>query len=1040
MNLPELSVNRPVTTLMIFLGAIVIGGVCLWQLPIDLLPEMDLPVISVITIYEGAAPEDVESKVTEVLEGFLSTVPELKHITSISKEEMSLITLTFEWGTNLDTRANEVRDSVGMAKMRLPDEVDEPRVLKFDISRFPIMVYGVTARESYPNLEKTLDDEVADPLKRLPGVASAAALVPLRRQINVDVDRERLAAYGLTLQDIARVIARENEDTPAGNIKMGLIDYLVRVPGEFKQVGPMHNIVLTSHNGSVVRLSDIATVTDGLKEIRRYITINGEPGAVVMVQKQSGANTVQVARAVHKRLEELKKNLPPDIHIINVMDNSEDIERAIHDLAQTLLIGGVLAMLVVLVFLRRWRATLIIGLTIPFSLILAVILIYFLGYTINMMTLFAMIIAIGMIVDNAIVILENITRHREEGERPKEGAVYGSSEVAMAITASTLTTICIFFPILFVKGITQILFAEFAIVVCVTLLASLFAAITFTPMFSSTLLRREKFIGASQGPLFRFSERAFDSLSDVYGRLLGWALAHRKTVILAAIVIFGSSLLLVPFLGSEFIPEEDRAMVQGTVHLQVGTRVEETARVMAEVDRIIKDEIPENERIAVFTRCGTSEEGMSSVFGEEGSQIGVFGVKLVPKIQRTCNITEIGAALRKRLNALRGPLRIEKYSLETGDPMTGLITGGALPLTIDIIGDDVEATDRVAAQIKEVARATTGTVDVNVSRTKGKAEVWVNVNRDKASALGLNVSDIGDTARASIYGRQASKYRVRGDEYDIFVRLREPDRSDMRDVLALPVRLPSGKLVRAENIADISVERGPLEIERKDQGRIVSVTGNVYKRSLGDVVADIETGIKNMKIPPGVEVIVSGQTEEQRESFFWLTLALGVGVILVFMVMASQFESLLDPFVVMFSVPFAFTGSIWAIFLGGHHMSVVVFLGLLMLIGIVVNNAIVLVDYTNILRARGLDVLQAVRQAGKIRLRPVLMTALTTIVALIPMAFGKGQGSEIWNPLGLTVMGGLLVSTLVTLVLVPTMYSIFEARIRQENTRRENRG
>lgn len=1035
MNLPELSVNRPITTLMIFFAAIVIGAVCLWQLPIDLLPEMDLPAISVITMYEGAAPEDVETKVTEILEGDLSTVPELKHITSVSKEGMSLITLTFEWGTDLDTRANEVRDSVGMAKIRLPDEVDEPRVLKFDISQFPIMFFGVTARESYPHLEDILEDEVTDPLQRLPGVASAAAIFPLKRQINVDVDRERLAAYGLTLQDVARVIARENKDTPAGNVKMGLTDYLVRVPGEFKDVGPMRDIVLASRNGSVVRLSDVSTIQDGFKETQRYITINSEPGAVFMVQKQSGANTVQVARAVKKRLESLKKRLPPDVHIMNVMDSSEDIERAINDLARTLLIGGLLAMVVVLVFLRRSRATLVIGLTIPFSLILTVILIYFLGYTINMMTLFGMVIAIGMIVDNAIVILENITRHREQGERPKEGAVYGASEVAMAITASTLTTICIFFPILFVKGITKILFTEFAVVVCVTLLASLFSAITLTPMLSSTLLAREKFGKGGHGRFFAFSERAFESLSEAYSRLLGWALTHRKTVILGAIVVFGSAVLLYFSLGSEFIPEEDRAMIQGTVHLQVGTRVEETGRVMAEIDRLIKKEIPENERIAVFARCGTSAEGMSSVFGEEGSHIGEFGIKLVPKVKRSRQVTEIAAALRKRLNELRGPLRIEKFSLQTGDPMSGLISGGEHPLTINIIGDDIDVTDKIAAKIKEIALNTPGTVDINVSRAKGKPEVWVNVDRDKASALGLNVSDIGDTVRASFYGREASKYRVAGDEYDIFVRLREPDRSDIRDALAIPVQLPLGKLVRAENLMDISVERGPLEIERKDQGRIVSVTGNVYKRSLGDVVADIEAEMKKIEIPPGVEVIMAGQTEEQRESFFWLALALGVGIILVFMVMASEFESLLDPFVVMFSVPFAFTGSIWAIFLSGHHMSVIVFLGLLMLIGVVVNNAIVLVDYTNILRARGLDVFQAVRQAGKTRLRPVLMTALTTIVALIPMAFGKGQAAEIWNPLGLTVMGGLFVSTVVTLILVPTMYSIFEARVKRGNSR-----
>lgn len=1035
MTLPRFAVGKPVTVMMIFLAVLMIGAVCLTQLPVDLLPEMDVPAISVVTVYEGAAPEDVETKVTEPLERFLSTVPELKHITSKSKEGMSVITLSFEWGTDVDTRANEVRDSVGMAKMRLPDEVDEPRVLKFDINRFPILVYGATATESYPRLEDILDEAICDPLKRLPGVGAADTIVPLHRQINVDVDREGLAAYGLTPLDVAFAIARENKDTPAGNIKMGLTDYLVRVPGEFNDVGPMKQIVLAARNGSAVRLADVGTVEDGFEEVSRHITVNGRPGAIVLVQKQSEANTVQVAKAVRKRLESLVKRLPPDVKLVNLMDSSEDIEQSIEDLSQTLLRGGLLAMLVVLVFLRRLRATLIIALTVPFSLIAAVVVVYFLDYTINIMTLFAMVIAVGMIVDNAIVILENITRHREEGERPGEGAVFGASEVALAITASTLTTVCIFFPILFVQGITKIIFTEFAVVVCVVLFASLGSAILLTPMLSAKLLAGERF-GAGQGWLFRTSERAFEALADGYARLLGWALRHRIAVVVVAFALFGASLLLVPHLGSEFMPEEDKAIVRGTVKLPVGTRVEETARVMQALDRIVTEEVPAAERIAVFTRCGTSKEGFSSVTGEEGSHIGTFGVKLVRRVRRSRDVKAIAAGLRKRLDAERGMLRIDKYRLELGDMMSGMILGGEQPLTVNILGDDLDVTDAIAARIKALAERTPGTVDLAVSRVKGKPELWVNVDRAKASDLGLNVSQIGDVVRASFYGKEASKYRIRGDEYDIFVRLRQSDRAETGDVGATPVRTASGRLIRTENVSDVSVEYGPLEIDRKDQGRIVNVTGNVHRRSLGEVVADLESAIAKLDIPAGVEIKMAGQTEEQRESFYWLTLALGVGIVLVYMVMAAQFESLLHPFVVMFAIPFAFTGTFVAIFLGGHHVSIVVFLGLLMLIGVVVNNAIVLVDYTNILRARGLPMTEAVRQAGRTRLRPVLMTALTTIVALIPMAFGRGQGAEVWNPLGLTVLGGLLTSTVVTLVLVPTIYSLLEGR-RKARTARE---
>jgi len=1029
MNIPEFSVKKPVTVFMIFLGALMVGALCLALLPIDALPEMDVPTITVITQYPGAAPEEVESKVTEILERYLSTVPELDHITSTSTEDMSTITLSFEWDTDMDTRANEVRDAVGMAKRELPDEIEEPRVMKFDISQFPIMVYGIMADESYPLLEDILEDEIADPLKRLPGVGTASAYIPLHRQINVEFDRERLASYGLSPQDVVLAIMNENKDTSAGNIKMGLTDYLVRVPGEFKQVEPMHEIVLASRNGSIVKLSDIGTVEDGFEEIELYIRINGQRGAIVIVQKQSGANTVQVARLVHKRMEELKKNLPPDIKVVNVMDSSEDIERTIHDLSSTLLIGGLLAMAVVLVFLRQWRATLVIALTIPFSLIVAIILIYFLDYTINMMSMFAMIIAIGMVVDNAIVVLENITRHREEGERPKEGAVYGASEVAMAITASTLTTICIFFPILFVRGITKIIFTEFAVVISVVLLASLFSAVTLTPMLSSTLMRAPM-QASRHSRFFSKTERMFDVLASTYARILSWALGHRKTVITVALVLFIGSLSLVPFLGSEFMPQEDTAFLQGTVQLPVGTRVEETARVMGALEDILKDEVPESERVAIFTRCGVSEGGRGPSSGSEGAHIGIFVVKLVPKVQRNRVIADIAAGVRRRLNESKGILQIEKYSISTGDPMESMIIGGGSPLTINIIGDDMDLTDEIAAEVKKIAENTPGAVDVGISRVKGRPEIWVNVDRAKASAMGLNVSDIGDTIRASFYGRQASMYRVKGNEYDIFVRLQEKDRQDIREVQATTVRLPGGQLVRVDNVAQTNIEYGPVEIQRKDQGRIVNVEGNVYKRSLGEVVGDIEAEIGKLDIPQGVEIYMAGQVEEQRESFFWLILALIVGSALVYMVMASQFESLLHPFVVMFSIPFAFSGAIVAVFLGGHHISIVIFLGLLMLIGVVVNNAIVLVDYINILRARDLELKEAIRRAGQTRLRPVLMTALTTIVALLPMAFGKGQGSEIWNPLGLTIMGGLLVSTMVTLIIVPVLYSVFEARVK----------
>ncbi len=1031
MKLPEISVRRPVSMLMVFCAAIIVGGVCLSQMPIDLFPKMDLPAITVITQYKGAAPEDVESKVTKVLESNLSTVPELKHITSTSKEEISTITLTFEWGTDLDTRANEVRDMVGLSKILLPDDVDEPRVVKINIGMFPILVYGVTAEESYPKLEKILKDEIGDPVKRLSGVATSTVMVPLVRQINVDLDRERLAAHNLTPLDVARVIGRENANTPAGNVRTGLADYVVRVPGEFTEVEPMKSIVLSASGGSIVRLLDVGEVSDGFAEISQHIKINGKSAAIITVQKQSGANTVEVARAVRAALPKLMKRLPADVRIVPIMDSSEDIERTVNDLTEALVIAGVMTMLMVVLFLRKWRATLVIGLTIPFSLILALIFGYFLGYTINMITMFALIVAIGMVVDDAIVILEVITRHREAGERPNEGAMYGASEVAMAVISSTATTICVFFPILFVKGIMRILLTDFAVTMAVAMLGSLFSALTLTPMLSSTLMRKEKFgEDAEPGPFFRFTERAFTALYEFYGRVLAWALGHRWTVIGGAVLVLAAMLPLAAFVGSDFMPQEDRNMFSGTLYLPVGTRIEETSRVMDEVGRIITETIPQDERIAVYTVCGTSPGGAGRMGGDEGAHIGTFGVKLVTRNQRGRSVFEIGADLRKRMDAARGVLQLEKYRLDMGDPMSSMMQGGEQPLTINIIGDDLDATDKLAIQIRDIAKATPGAKDVNISRVKGVPELWVRVDRDKASTLGLNVSDVGDVVRASIYGNTASKFRVMGDEYDVLVRVRESDRDDPRDILAVPVRLSPGTLIRAENVATLTEERGPLSIDRKDRGRVVNVTGSVESRSLGEIAKDIRAGIARLDIPRGVDVVFAGQVSEQEESSFWMYIAMAVGICLVYMVMASQFESLRDPFIVMFSVPFGFAGAIAALFLGGQHINVVVFLGMLLLIGIVVKNAILLVDYTNVLRRRGVPLAEAVPLAGKTRLRPVLMTALATMGGLAPLAFGKGQGAEIWNPLGITVLGGLVVSTFVTLVLVPTIYSMFESRLK----------
>ncbi len=1022
MKLSQTSVRKPITTLMVFLGVIMVGLFCIVQMPIDLYPEMDIPSITVLTTYEGAGPEEIEEKVTQVLEERLATVEDLKHIYSTSREGISTIRLMFDWSTNLESRSNDVRDAIDMAQRDIPDQADRSRIFKLDVSQFPVMVYGVLAGASYSGLEDLLKDEVADQLESIPGVGSVRVIVPLRRQVNIDLDRERMAAYGLTPQEVARKVLAENQEVSAGSIKMGEIDYLPRISAQFENVEPMNEIVVLSREGTIVRLKDLGQASDGFKDLKLDVKISGSPGGILMIQKQSDANTVEVSKKVAAMLPSLTARLPEDVRVINVMDSAEDIERMVDDLFQTLIIGGVLAMVAVLFFLRQWRGTVVIGLAIPFSLVAAGILMYFLGYSINMITLFALIVAIGMVVDNAVVVLENIARHREDGEGPFQGAVFGASEVGMAVVASTMTTLCIFFPLFFIQGVARILFTPFALVAAAIMLASLFTALTMTPMLASRLMAKSYGGTQSGGRFFQLTESWFDKLALHYSRLLGWCLGHRKLV-LGSVALFSLlSLLWIPHIGTEFMPVQDRAMVSGTIELPIGTRVERTAEVVYEVLSMMAGEIPPQDLDSFYSRCGTSESGFG---GSEGSHIGEFGFKLVPQNERKYHVTELADRMRRRIAEIAGQFDIENFRVDIQDAMSSMMTGGELPLTVNILSKDLDEADRFADQVLARVKNIPGTVDISKSLKKGAPEVWINVDRRKASALGINVSDIASSFRAGIYGYDAGKFRTGRNEYDIMVRFRLEDRSDLDSLRAIPVRLPGGELIRAESVAEVTREFGPLEIERKDQQRVVRVEGDVFGRSLGDVIADVEKAVQEIGVPAGVIVDMGGQTEDMREAFLWLSVSLLIGVILVYMVMASQFESFLDPFVVMFSVPVAFVGVIWFLALGGHTLNIIVFLGMLLLIGIVVNNAIVLVDYINILLARGYKMGEAVREAGKTRLRPVLMTAITTIVALMPMAFKRGQGAEVWNPLGMTILGGLLVSTLVTLVLVPTVYSVF---------------
>ncbi|MDD2688618.1 MAG: efflux RND transporter permease subunit [Candidatus Omnitrophica bacterium] len=1041
MNLPEFGVKRPVTNIMIFSAIIILALYSLTRLGIDSMPEIEPPAISVISTYAGASPEDVEIKVSEPLENQLATTPGLEKITSRSLEGLSVLTLKFIWGTNLDEASNDIRDRIEQTKRYLPDipdEMDTPFIFKFNTAMIPVLFVGITAEQSYPELFDMIDKKVGDPLRQIPGVGTVQLQGGLERQINIWIDRHKLQGHGFSILDVKDVLAKENVTQPAGNIKSGFTDYLLRVPGEFATPDEINSVILGKRNGNLVYLKDVARVEDSFKEVTQIVRINSRQGLMLMVQKQTGTNTVQVATLAKKKLDELQKILPKDVKMYLVMDFSQDIINSLDSLKSTIWTGGILVILVVWFFLRQFLPSLIIGLTIPFSLLIAFIYLFLSGKTINTISLSSLTIAIGMVVDNAIVVVDNIYRHLERGQRPQEASIFGTSEMFLAIGASTLTTVVVFLPMLFITGVVGIMFGELAVIVTVTLLASLFTAATFSPMLCSKWMRVNNVQAQSKnkwfGKFYLISEHWFKSWEEFYGKSLAWCLGHKKIVIFGFLGVFIFSLFLTRFVGNEFIPEEDSGDLSSTVNLPIGTRVEETDKIAAKIENIFKEEVPEKK--FMYVRSG-QRAGIGTVMGgQSGSHVTTGGAKLVPKTERKRSVKEVAQIIRKRIKQIPGVL---KTDISTGNPIGRIITGTAgKQVQVEIIGHSFEDTDALAQKIKEIMEKVPGATDVSISRELNRPELRVEVYREKAAALGLNMRTIADSVKTFVEGATATKYREKGETYDIYVRLEERFRAKPEDVENLSIVSPfTGKQIKLSTVARVHETAGPVEIERKNRERVVRVECNTYKRSMGKVIDDIKENLRKITIPSDIVINFGGEAEEQGKAFKDLTLLLALGIALVYMVMAAQFESLLDPFVVMFSIPFTFTGVILGFVLTGTTLSIITFLGLIMLMGIVVNNAIVLISYINILRSRGLSMLEAVTIGGKERLRPVLMTTITTLAGLLPLALSTGEGSEIWQPLGITMLGGLSLSTLITMLFVPTLYTVFEARIRKNGGKKK---
>lgn len=1044
MNLPEFGVKRPTTNLMIFSAIIIIALYSLTRLGIDLMPEIEPPAISVVSSYPGASPQDVEIKVTEPLENQLATTPGLDKITSRSNEGSSVISLKFKWGTNLDEATNDIRDRIELAKRFLPDipeEMDNPFIFKFNTANTPILFIGVTAQQSYPELFDIIDKKVGDALRQLSGVGTVQLMGGLERQINIWINRERLEGYGLSIIDIQNALKQENITQPLGNIKSGLTDYLLRLPGEFASPDEINLLILGKYNGKYIYLKDVARVEDSFKEVRMNVRINRQRAMMLMVQRQSGTNTVEVAERIKKKLTELEPGLPQDIKMHIIFDSSKDIIDSLDALKSSLWLGIILVILVVWFFLRQLLGSLIIALTIPFSLLIAFVYLFLSGKTINIISLSSLAIACGMVVDNAIVVVDNIYRYMERGQRPQEASIFGTSEMFLSISASTFTTIVVFLPMLFVTGFIGIMFGEMAIIITVTLLASLFTAVTFSPMLCAKWLRfRTQDITrkAQKGiiaKLYDISEKMFKGWEDSYANSLAWCLRHKKTVVIGFAAVFILSLFSIKFIGNEFIPEEDTGDMRITTNMQLGMRLEETDRAAKKVEDIFEKYVPEAK--IIFVRSGESTRGAGRVMGgASGSHIVVSGTKLIPKTQRKRSVFEIGQVVRNQIRKIPGVLKVD---IQTGNPIGRMITGmGGKAIQVEIIGHDLAKTYALAEKIKGLMEKIPGVVDASVSKEINRPELRIAIDREKAGGLGINMNTIASSIKTYIEGSTATRYREKGKTYDIYVQLEEEGRSKIEDVENLTLISPvTGRQIRLSNFARIYEDFGPVEIERKNRERVIKVECNVYKRSAGKVREDIRKALEKITISSDVMINFGGEAEEQATAFRDLSLLLILGIILVYMIMAAQFESLLDPFIVMFAVPFTFTGVLLAFLVTGTTLSIITFLGIVMLMGIVVNNAIVLISYIGILRARGYSMLDAVTQGGKDRLRPVLMTTITTLAGLLPLALSHGEGSETWQPLGITMLGGLSVSTFVTMLFVPTLYAVFEGRLKKRDAKKK---
>jgi HAE1 family hydrophobic/amphiphilic exporter-1 len=1046
MSIYKTAINRPVTTVLIFVAVIIIGLFSLNRLPIDQFPEIDAPFITVMTTYPGASAGEVETNVTRIIENSLNSIDGLKELTSSSRDNISIVLLEFEWGTNLDEISNDARSYLDMIRDYLPEGCSTPVLFKLNTSMMPILQYYVLAEESYPGLEKMLNDEVVTVLNRVDGIGAIGIAGAPQRYIYVDIDQAKLEAYGLPLELVGSAIGSNNLNLASGTVKMEKEQYHMQVRSEYIESSEIGDIVVATVMGKPIFVKDVATIRDTIKDLTLDEKVNGQEAVRLMISKKSGANTVQVCKDVRKEMAKIQKRLPSDIEIGIIYDSSEEIQNSIDSLKESILYALLFVVLVVFFFLGKWRATFIIAVTIPISLIVSFIYLLFVGSSLNIISLSSLTVAIGMVVDDAIVVLENITKHIERGSSPREAAIYATNEVWIAVIASTLVIVAVFVPLTMLTGIAGIMFKELGWIVTIAISVSAIVAISLTPMLCSQMLKANKVRIDEKGRLQivkpkldwydRYIEKFHNKVSALYADLLRWCLNHKGLTILISFIFFVATLLpaLTGRIGTDFMPESDNGRISVKVELQRGTRLEETLKTARILETRFGELIPEIQIIS--TSAGSDEDaGIGALFSSTTNNKISMTVVCNKKYDRERSIFEIAEILRTELD--RYPEIIDYQCATT----IGMGMGGGNKVDVEVYGYDFDETNLYAEELLQAIRANIkGARDVNISRDEERPELKITVDKEKIAYHGLNSAMVSTYVRNRVNGLLAGYLKEDGDEYDIVVRLKEEDRNSITLIENLTIPTNTGRSIKLKEVAEIEEYWAPPTIDRKSRQRYLTVSVTPYNVSLGELAAQVQTEIDKISVPSGLQVRVAGDYEDQQETFADMFELLMLIILLVYIVMASQFESLSKPAIIMMSVPFALSGVILALWVTGINLDMIGALGCVMLVGIVVKNGIVLVDYINLMRDRGHELNEAIALSGESRLRPVLMTAVTTLLGMLPMALSQGEGSELWRPMGIVVIGGLLISTLITMIIVPVVYALMSRhgeRNKEEKLRKD---